>query len=108
MLAYETRAPDVTVAKIKNRERQTYPNRELECSRALSILQYLHLWACCVNYARVNVWFKKVDENAYSFFLFCFLVTWSFLNTTLGHNLENAYSFGFLNIAPGVVFRNLR
>ena len=41
MLAYENRAPDVTVAKFKNRERQTYPNRQLKCSRTLSILQYI-------------------------------------------------------------------
>ena len=42
MLAYKNRTPDVTLAKLKHRERQTYPNRELKCSRTLSILQYFN------------------------------------------------------------------
>ena len=39
MLAYENRTPDVTPAKLKQRERQTYPNRKLKCLQTLSILQ---------------------------------------------------------------------
>ena len=41
MHAYEHRTPDVTLAKFKHREGQTYSNRQLKCSRTLSILQYL-------------------------------------------------------------------
>ena len=41
MLAYENRTADVTLAKFKHRKRQMYPNRQLECSRTLSILQYV-------------------------------------------------------------------
>ena len=41
MLAYKNRTPDMTLAKFKNLERQTYPNRQLKCSRTLSILQYV-------------------------------------------------------------------
>ena len=40
MIAYEYRTPDVTLAKFKIRQRQTYPNRQMKCSPTLSILQY--------------------------------------------------------------------
>ena len=35
MLTYENRTPDVTLAKLKHHERQTYPNRKLNCSWTL-------------------------------------------------------------------------
>ena len=34
MLAYENITPGVTLAKLNNRERQTYPNRKLKGSTA--------------------------------------------------------------------------
>ena len=40
MFAYKNRMPDVTLAKFKNRERQTYQNRQFKCAQTLSILQY--------------------------------------------------------------------
>ena len=39
MIAYDHRTTDVTLAKFKIRERQTYQNRQIKCSRTLSILQ---------------------------------------------------------------------
>ena len=40
MVAYENRTPDVTLEKLKHRERQMYPNHEDKCSRTLMNLQY--------------------------------------------------------------------
>ena len=36
----------MTLAKFKNRQRQTYPNRQIKYSRTLSILQYSDTWYC--------------------------------------------------------------
>ena len=49
MLAYENRTPDVTLTKLKHRERQTYPNRELKCLQRLYIE---HSTVICTSYLR--------------------------------------------------------
>ena len=40
MLAYENRAPDVTLTKFKHRESQTCTSHQLKYSQTLSILLY--------------------------------------------------------------------
>ena len=35
MLAYQNRTADVTLAKLKHSERETYPNLDLKCSPKL-------------------------------------------------------------------------
>ena len=41
MLAYKSRMPDLTLAKLKHWKRQTYHNYKLNCLGTLSILQYI-------------------------------------------------------------------
>ena len=47
MLAYGNRTPDVTLTKFEHYKRQTYLNRQLKCSRTLSILLYLMFTDVC-------------------------------------------------------------
>ena len=37
MLAYKNRTPDMTLAKLKHHERQTYPKSELKHSQTLTL-----------------------------------------------------------------------
>ena len=49
MLAYKNRVPDMTLAKLNDRKRQRYPNRELKESQKLRNLQYVISRAITLN-----------------------------------------------------------